>query len=594
MNRLALAIGRVNDLLLVQNRILADNAALFSRSSVGAGLMGQGWGFGPGNARNAEREASTFERRAMLRAAARGDASGMASMGAVGGLGALPGGAGLAAGIGILGAAAAAGYGIAGAAGMQKSAIAAGIAGSTNNPQQLYAEMLKVSGQTAQSTDTIGREYAMASSSGMTQQQLLQKDAGGSSAFERMAKAADVLWMSPKNIDPVESIRQMTQLAHLFGAYKGAPLQHMLDRSTQLMYLQPEALQNVLTQGKYVVGQGLARGVSEEDMFDQILTMGQTGLLRGRGGSGLARVMGYLTGGSTVMGLGKPRGEAMTELGLVGKDGKLLPEYMNHGNLLLGKVVDHLEAMRVAADKSGHTSQFANLITNAFLQQGGSYLNTILNPATYAQSHTNIKRMDHMGGVDSMWAKESNSFMYQFSLAMTNLGNVFKAFFLPMLPELTSMFKSFGEELGQLVNYISKHPQFAKDLSVIFAKLAKTGFHDTVILVTAFVKVIDRLDEGMNKLVPVAHVLGSAFEGLLGPLSAVADVVSGIGNLAATPIGKALIGGTLGPAFAGGGPGGGSSQRQAARMPGAQIRVSGSTRNSPRTPAVWSSSTVHG
>jgi hypothetical protein len=328
-------------------------------------------------------------------------------------------------------------------------------------------------------------------------------------------------------------------------------------------------------------------------MFEELLSAGQTGGLQGKAGTGLAAVIRYLGGATTVDGLNKRQHQGMISLGLLGSNGQLAGRFVDaSGNLQLEKVITYLEGVHNDFARHGRQMQFQGYAQDAFQTQGANYLANRLNTPQYEQAHKNIQRMTSMGGVDSMFHSASNTFIYQASLAMTNLGNVFKAFFLPMLPSLTSMFSQFGAQLQKLANYVVAHPQFAKDLGTIFARLAKTGLGTTITLVTTFVKVIDRLDEGMNKLVPVATLVTNVFEGMLAPLQALVSVGAAIGNFEARITG-AMAGAAsgLGVAVAGGG---GSQQRQAARLPGAPIRVSGGTRTSPRTPHVWSNSTVHG
>lgn len=100
------------------------------------------------------------------------------------------------------------------AAQLQKAMVAVGIA--TNTPESrmepFRALALQVSNYTAQSIATIGEEMATAASSGLKQQSQLI------GAFPLIAKAADVLWLSPQHVDPVNAVKLLTQLTHLFGA----------------------------------------------------------------------------------------------------------------------------------------------------------------------------------------------------------------------------------------------------------------------------------------------------------------------------------------------------------------------------------------
>lgn len=348
-------------------------------------------------------------------------------------------------------------YGIYGAAQLERALTSVGIATNANSQgaMQRYAALaFKTSGITAQDVNTIAGEMAMAATSGLNDPRKLED------AFTRIAKAADVLWMSPKHIDPVDAVKSMSQLSHMFGIYSGKPLQHMLDRAAEMMFVQPEALSNLVTQGRMFISSGVGHGVSEDDIFKQAMTMGQTSFLRGRGGAGLANVIEYLGGASTITGhLSKVQHGAMATLGLTGRNGLLQGQYLGpHGELLLGKVVDHLEAIR----KNFGLSDFGNLLTNAFLKQGGRYMETALNPKVYAKSQQNWQMMQAIGTVDDMWKRYSHNFIYQWSVFWTNLVNIPKAIFFPLLPQLTDLFQSWGKQLGTIVEYLSKNPDAAK------------------------------------------------------------------------------------------------------------------------------------
>jgi TP901 family phage tail tape measure protein len=364
------------------------------------------------------------------------------------------------------------GAGIKNAADLQNSMVAVEIAtkGATGHMAQFYQLAYKVSGLTAQSASTIGRELAVAASSGLGSLGRAQL----SEAFTRIAKAADVMWLSPKHTDPVTSVAQMSQLSHLFGAYSGAKLQHMLDRAVQMQYVQPEDFSRMVTQGRMFIGPALSRGVTEDDIFKQAMTMGQTGFLRSRGGSGLARVIEYLSGAATMTGhLSKIQHRALSTLGMTNSQGIL--EYQDKkGNLLLGKAIDHLEAIR----KNFTPTAFGNLLTNAFLAQGGRYMATILMPNVYAQVQKNWAQMNRIGNVDSMWKKYSDTFKFAWSQFTTNLQNVLGATFLPLLPAFTVALKSAAKELGIWTQWLMKNPKMAATIAIAaFSAVAMSAIY---------------------------------------------------------------------------------------------------------------------
>ena len=71
--------------------------------------------------------------------------------------------------------------------------------------------VISTSNVTAQSAVTIAGELAAAASSGLNNPARLR------AAFPQLARAADVMWLGPKHLDPTESVTQLAKLSHLFG-----------------------------------------------------------------------------------------------------------------------------------------------------------------------------------------------------------------------------------------------------------------------------------------------------------------------------------------------------------------------------------------
>lgn len=350
------------------------------------------------------------------------------------------------------------------AAQLQKAMVAVGIA--TNTPdrqmQKFYEMAMGVSDVTAQSMATIGNEMATAASSGLKlQSQLL-------SAFPLIARAADVMWLSPKHVDPVDAVQQLTQLTHLFGAYQGPLFTHMLNRATQLMFAQPEGIQRMLMQGKYFIPMAMQAGVPEDDVFRVMMSMGQTGLGRGRGGTGVRSLIEYLLGAATETGhLSMAQHLAMGAgvagrpgLNLLGPDGRLRGEFEDkHGNLLLGKVLAFLERERTHF----RPADFANDLTNAFLQQGGLVAGTLLLPQVYAQTQRNWQVLEHQDDIEGMWKRYRNTTAFAWPAFVTNFQNVLAAIFLPTLPTVTKDLQGMAQWLGSINQNLMHNQDEAKE-----------------------------------------------------------------------------------------------------------------------------------
>lgn len=357
------------------------------------------------------------------------------------------------AGAGALVGAAITGIGIDEAAKLQSALLSTKIATGVSGWRGMATQ---VSSITAQSVTTIAQELAKASSSGLTNPAQLR------AAFPEIAKAADVLYLGPRHLDPVTSVGQFSQLAHLFGAYKGKALTDMLDKAVALQYTQPEALNRVLMQGKMFIPLALSAGVSSSDLWTQILTMGQTGFLRGRGGAGLAMIIRYLSGATNITAhMSAARRLALFELGMFNAQGQLKYRTAS-GKLELGAAMDHLYRER------SHFSPttFVGMLLNAFGQQGGRYAAAIMRPAVHEQVAQNIHRLDAIGNVNRLFNQYMGTFAARFQRVVTDIKTILTDVFYPLLPSFTAFTSAIGDVLGKLANYLAKHKHIAAIIGI--------------------------------------------------------------------------------------------------------------------------------
>lgn len=357
------------------------------------------------------------------------------------------------AGAGALVGAAITGIGIDEAAKLQTALLSAKIATGSSGWRGLAAQMSSV---TAQSVTTIAQEIAKSASSGLTNPAQLR------AAFPQIAKAADVLYLGPKHLDPVQSVGQLSQLAHLFGAYHGKSLATMLNKAVALQYVQPEALNRVLMQGKMFIPLALSAGVSANDLWGQILTMGQTGFLRGRGGAGLAMVIRYLSGATNITAhMSAARRLALYQLGMFDAQGNL--KYRSAGGRLeLGAAMEHLYRERSHFSPTA----FVGTVLNAFGQQGGRYVAAIMRPQVHEQVETNIKRLDAIGTVSRLFSQYMGTFSGKFGLLVTNIRTILTDIFYPLLPAFTSFTAAIGTQLGRLARFLAEHRNIAEIVGV--------------------------------------------------------------------------------------------------------------------------------
>ena len=312
--------------------------------------------------------------------------------------------------------------------------------------------VIGTSNVTAQSSVTIAGELAAAASAGLNNPARLR------AAFPQLARAADVMWLGPKHLDPTESVTDLSKLSHLFAAYSGKPLHSMIDAATRLMYTQPETLSKLINQGKLFIPMALGAGVDMNSIFTEAMTMGQTGLLSGRGGAGLARYIQYMVGGATLTShLSKARRAALLDLGMFDSSGhnKFID---SAGKFELEPSLQYLAQKR----KTMLPSDFIRDVFSAFLQQGGYYVSAVTRDAVMKQRPLNAAAMARIAppgeAVETAWKQYMHTTIGAWRLFVTNFGNLATAVFLPTLPAITAALTAMAGGLGLLNTYFMSNP----------------------------------------------------------------------------------------------------------------------------------------
>ena len=328
--------------------------------------------------------------------------------------------------------------------------------GATNDEFAKMARLvIATSGVTAQSSTTIAGELAAAATSGLNQPSRLM------SAFPQLARAADVMMLSPKHIDPIEAVTQLSKLSHLFAAYSGQPFHDMVDAATRLMFTQPENLSKLINQGRLFIPIALSSGVSMKDIFTETMTMGQTGLLTGRGGSGLARYIEYMGGAESITShLSKVRRAALQDLGIFSPSGhnRFIDQ---QGRFELEKSLKYLSEVR----QHMTPVRFAMDVYNALQQQGGVYALAVTRPEVMAQRLANQVSFNQIAkpgqAVETMWELYTKNLIFQWRNFTTNWNNLSQSVFLPTLPGLTMMFENLAGVLKDTTDFFMANPTAA-------------------------------------------------------------------------------------------------------------------------------------
>lgn len=371
------------------------------------------------------------------------------------------------------------GAGIAQAAKFQLAMTGVGLAlrASSSQLQSLQQTALQVSDITAQSATTIAQEMGVAATAGLNTlgigrfQQL----------FPLLAKFADVQYFMAKSrgqsFSPTEAISYGVQFAHMFQAFTPDRMQTMLEWITKLTTVTAESPQRALNQAKYFVPLGTALGVSMQELFPLIAIMGQTGFLRGRGGTSIGRILLGAINATTLTSHTQSKQErALKALGIIDAQGRntvLTAQGTLDWTKLTGILAGDAAKMKPATYAGYLQAGFGTVAT-----QFGAVLNT---PAVQKQLDRVRRMMEGLGNdpIGVFFDKIMNDFLPVFQKFVTNFVNLGINLFLPILPQLTTVFASLATTFGNWGTWLGAHPGAAKtiaDLLIALTGLAALRF----------------------------------------------------------------------------------------------------------------------
>ena len=240
----------------------------------------------------------------------------------------------------------------------------------------------------------------------------------------------------------------------------------MVDAATRLMYTQPETLSKLINQGKLFIPMALGAGVGMNSIFTEAMTMGQTGLLSGRGGAGLARYIQYMVGGATLTShLSKARRAALLDLG-----SSIPPDATGSSTRLASSSWSRrCSTSRSAESRCGRLSSSATS-SSAFLQQGGYYVSAVTRPEVMSQRVMNTQAMMRIAppgqAVEMAWSQYMHTTIGAWRLFVTNFENLSTAVFLPTLPAITVALRDLANVMGGATNIIMAHPKLGLGLAI--------------------------------------------------------------------------------------------------------------------------------
>lgn len=367
----------------------------------------------------------------------------------------------LVAGGAALGGAALIGASIADAAKLQlaMSSVRLSSNASPSQAAALQQLVLRVSGMTAQSASTTAQEMATASRAGLGSYHRLN------ALFPLLAKFADVQYFQAKargqSLPVTEAVSIGTQFAHLFQAYTPASMSNMLEWLTKVQNIQPEAMQRLLMQGKYFIPLARTLGMTTPQAFTLLAAMGQTGFLRGRGGTSIENALYGAINSVAITGhLQTAKAKALEALGVISPTGKSLVDTAHGGKLDWHKFTAALDHAARTLDPT----TYASLLVAALNKQATQFMSVYTSPLVQGQlafiQHSLIAQGNHpierafrrIVGGDTIPA---------FQKAWTNLQNVGIQLGSTLLPAVTAGLNALATALQGIVAWLGTHPRAA-------------------------------------------------------------------------------------------------------------------------------------
>lgn len=329
----------------------------------------------------------------------------------------------------------------------------------------LRQTVLSVSGATAQSAVTIAQEMAQfARSSAFTPAQIQQ-------LFPLVARFADVQFLA-RNADPTQSVKLGVQMAHYFKAWDPTSMGVMLDELNRLMNVQGEDMSAVVRQARYFVPMATSLGLSTEQIMQYLALMGQTGFLLGRGGTGMERaLLGAINAPALTAHMQAFKSASLLALGMVDASGK--PTYLTAGGGL--NFSELMTGLLAAREKFG-AADFARMVYSIFGAQGQQLLMTLADPRVsgpHGQLDKIRAAMNRQQSIVDQQAAFMNTLWGAWRQFVTNWQNISISVFYPTLPALTHGFKFLAVELGNVVGFLTSHPNLGIGIAVTaFAMVA--------------------------------------------------------------------------------------------------------------------------
>jgi hypothetical protein len=362
------------------------------------------------------------------------------------------------------------GYGVMSAAKFQLAMQSVGLTVNATKGQleDLSNMAMHMADVTAQSGVTIAQEMTTAAQGGLGSYSRLK------ALFPALAQFADVEYFQAKakgrDFQPTEAISYGVQFAHMFQAYDATKMKNMLEWMVKLTNVTSESPQRAITQAKYFIPLGHALGMNTEQAFTILAMMGQTGFLRGKGGTSIENTLLGAIGAATLTGHSQAKQrEGLGALGILsgGRNTLLTGGRLDWGklNTLLASDATHMKPV-----------DFVNALKSGLGKQATQFDAVLYQPDVQKQMRfiqEQFKQMDVLGkpfgGVlERFFAVFQNQdFIVALQRFITNLQTLDMVLFKNSLPLFTRELVDWSNHLTNMIDYLNTH----KDAAVYWENL---------------------------------------------------------------------------------------------------------------------------
>jgi len=334
----------------------------------------------------------------------------------------------------------------------------------------LQARVVQGSLTYAQSASTIAGEYAMALRSQLTPDQVF----GRKSLMPQVMKYADMMKYA-YGMSPDESIRESLQLIHQTQSYKTGQVSSTMNLLWKTQQTMPESLATLVRQAKYFFPLGTALGVKPDQLMGLSLLMAQSGLLKGRGGTGVARMFTQSLGATLMTGhLQSRNAVALHNLGMMGADGEIMSKFRNGpgGGLNWDAVVKQLYVDATARRATGRPDLLIKDLVSAFGQTALPMASQLVSPGAYHQWQSVMSAMRNKQTLDQAWQGLQKTPAFQMQRLQASWGTLMQTTFVPMALHLMPIIRMIADGISKLAVAINLHPQIGMAISSAAGGLA--------------------------------------------------------------------------------------------------------------------------